>query len=83
MIANVLCIVSQSDHSVNLDEFNHLQTFDVLNAYLYGLIHRYTEQQGDSSKRKSTFLYFVRLHGKEVNVCLKAFMGYLLKEFEM
>ena len=28
-----------------------------------------------SSKRKSTFSYFVRLHGKEVKVCLKAFCG--------
>ena len=43
--------VSQSDRSVILDEFNHLQTFDVQNAYLHGLIHRsspkrrYTKQQ--------------------------------------
>ena len=71
--------VSQSDRSVILDEFKPL-TYRMLTcmvSFIDLVINDaiYLKQQGGSSKRKSTFSYFVRLHGKKVKVCLKAFCG--------
>ena len=70
--------ISNTDRSRILDEFNSLQTFNVQNAYIHGLIkrsdpkRRYTSK-GASSTRKNKFSYFVRLQGKEIRVCYKAF----------
>ena len=70
--------VPQVDRARILKEFNNLASFDIQNAYLHGLIHgiepkrRYTTK-GVNSKRKKTFVYYVRLHGKEMRVCQAAF----------
>ena len=70
--------VPQVDRARILKEFNNLASFDIQNAYLHGLIHgiepkrRYTTK-GVNSKRKKTFVYYVRLHGKETRVCQAAF----------
>ncbi len=56
--------VSSSDRSQVLEEFNNLQSFDIQNAYIHGLIkrseptctckRRYTSK-GSNSKRKNCF----------------------------
>ena len=70
--------VPQVDMPRILKEFNNLASFDIQNAYLHGLIHgiepkRQYITKGVNSRCKKTFVYYVRLHGKEMRVCQAAF----------
>ena len=69
--------VSQSDRSAILDEFNHLQTFDVQNATCMVSFIDLVLNDDIPSSRGAVVNKRARFHTswQEVKVCLKAFCG--------
>jgi len=66
---------------VIFNNFWDLCDFNLQNSYLFTCLklcdvkRRYTKKPADESRRQNTFEYFVRISGKHVRVCKRAFMS--------
>jgi len=68
--------VSDDNRSAIFNGFYSLKSYDEQNAYLYGLIRRHDIQRKRkpvSERRTCSYKYYVRIKGKEIQVCKKAF----------
>ncbi|XP_018023333.1 uncharacterized protein LOC108679245 [Hyalella azteca] len=66
---------------VIFNNFWDLCDFNLQNSYLFTCLklcdvkRRYTKKPAEESRRQNTFEYFVRISGKHVRVCKRAFMS--------
>ncbi|XP_064079025.1 uncharacterized protein LOC135196261 [Macrobrachium nipponense] len=68
--------VSDENRNMIFRGYYSLNSYDEQNAYLYGLIRRHDIQrkrQPVSERRTCSYKYYVRIKGKEIQVCKKAF----------
>ncbi|KAG7175562.1 hypothetical protein Hamer_G025513 [Homarus americanus] len=72
------CFTAVSDDNRNaiFNGYYSLNSYDEQNAYLYGLIRRHDIQRKRkpvSERRTCSYKYYIRIKGKEIQVCKKAF----------
>ncbi|KAK8401138.1 hypothetical protein O3P69_002712 [Scylla paramamosain] len=72
------CFTAVNDENRNaiFNGYYSLNSYDEQNAYLYGLIRRHDIQRKRkpvSERRTCSYKYYVRIKGKEIQVCKKAF----------
>lgn len=72
------CFLAVSDENRNaiFNGYYSLNSYDEQNAYLYGLIRRHDIQRKRkpvSERRTCSYKYYIRIKGKEIQVCKKAF----------
>ncbi|XP_037779592.1 uncharacterized protein LOC119576110 [Penaeus monodon] len=69
-------VVSDDNRNAIFNGYYSLNSYDEQNAYLYGLIRRHDIQRKRkpvSERRTCSYKYYVRIKGKELQVCKKAF----------
>nr|CAD7202491.1 unnamed protein product [Timema douglasi] len=69
-------IVAEEQRHKLFDGYYALNSHDEQNAYLFGLIRKHDiarKRHKDSDRRTCSYKYFVRIRGKEVQICRLAF----------
>ncbi|KAF2352110.1 hypothetical protein FHG87_017137 [Trinorchestia longiramus] len=68
--------VNEESRKKIFNGFYNLKSYDEQNSYLYGLIRRHAvlrKRHLNSVKRACSYKYYVRIQGREVQVCKRAF----------